>query len=88
MASYSIQFSPSVEKDLRRLPKTVASRVMAAIEALATEPFPRQSIKLSNAEGLYRVRVGSYRIVYEVDTPTGTIVVHYVRHRSDVYRSL
>ena len=61
---------------------------MKRIEYLATNPFPPQSIKLSSAEKLYRIRVSDYRIVYEVDAKARQIIIHYVRHRSDVYRRM
>ena len=88
MDYYSIDFKPSVEKDLRRLPNTLVSRVMKRIENLGSEPFPRQAVKLSTTERLYRIRVGDYRIVYEVDVQTKLITIHYVRHRREVYRAL
>jgi mRNA interferase RelE/StbE len=86
MGSYSIRFKPSVAKDLRPIPREVVSRLMACIESLRDEPFPRQSVKLSGAERLYRVRVGGYRVVYEVDTQVLEVTVHYIRHRRDAYR--
>ena len=88
MTSYSITFKPSVEKDLRSLPRVTVTRVIERIEGLKTTPLPPQAIKLSGAERLYRIRVGDYRIVYEVDTQARHIVIHYVRHRSKVYRAL
>jgi mRNA interferase RelE/StbE len=88
MPSYSISLKPSVEKDLRPLPKSVVARVIEQIEHLKTEPLPRQAIKLSGAERLYRLRVGDYRIVYEVDISAKQVMIHYVRHRREVYRSL
>jgi len=88
MGSYSISFKPSVEKDLRHLSRTLVSRVMECIEKLKTDPLPRRAVKLSAAERLYRVRVGDYRIVYEVDTEAKQITIHYVRHRREVYRAL
>jgi len=88
MGSYSINFKPSVEKDLRPLSKKLVSRVMKRIERLKTDPFPRQAIKLLGTERLYRIRVGDYRIVYEVDTQAKEITIHYVRHRREVYRAL
>jgi mRNA interferase RelE/StbE len=88
MTSYNISFKPSVEKDLRPLPKSVVARVIQRIESLKTEPFPRQASKLSGAERLYRIRVGDYRVVYEVDVSVRQVIVHYVRHRREVYRSL
>ena len=88
MGSYKIVFKPSVEKDLGNLPKLLASRAMKRIEGLALDPFPRQAVKLSGVERLYRIRLGDYRIVYEVDGKARQITVHYVRHRREVYRRL
>lgn len=88
MDSFSIIFKPSIAKDLHRLPRVAVTRVMRRIEDLQSDPFPSQSIKLSGTERLYRVRVGDYRIVYEVDTQSKQVTIHYVRHRREVYRSL
>lgn len=88
MDFFEIRFKRSAEKDLRRLDRQFVPRVVARIEALASDPFPRQSIKLSGTEGLYRVRLGAYRIIYEVDVESREVLIHYVRHRRDVYRAL
>lgn len=88
MASYKVVFKPSVEKDLRGLPKSVIARVLKHIEDLKDNPLPRQSVKLAGAEQLYRIRVGDYRVIYGVDKEARQITVHYVRHRRDVYRKL
>ena len=88
MDSYSINFRPSVEKDMRKLPKSLVSRVMKKIEDLGSAPFPHQVVRLSGVERLYRVRVGDYRIIYAVDSQAKQITIHYVRHRSEVYRAL
>ena len=88
MASFRIVLQPSVQKDLRVLPAAVVGRIWAKIEALRDEPLPRQCVKLSGAEQLYRLRAGEYRIIYELDTHGRTITVHHVRHRRDVYRRI
>jgi mRNA interferase RelE/StbE len=88
MASYSVVLKPSVEKDLRALPKSAVKRVWAKIGALADDPLPSQSVKLSGAQALFRVRVGDYRIIYGVHHASKVVVVHYVRHRKDAYRSI
>ena len=88
MAEYRVVFKPSVEKDLRALPKAMVARVLEHIESLADNPFPRQSIKLSGTEQLHRIRIGDYRVIYGVDKTAKLITVHYVRHRREVYRSL
>ena len=88
MASYKVIFKPSVEKDLRSLPRSLVTRIFKHIDALKNDPFPRQSIKLSGTEQLYRVRIGEYRMIYGVDKDSLQVIVHYVRHRKDVYRHL
>ena len=82
MANYSISFKRSVEKDLRHLPQDLIFRVMEIIESLKSEPFPSQSKRISGAERLYRLRVGDYRIIYEVDSKTMEITVHHVRREA------
>jgi len=86
MASYKVVFKPSVEKDLRALSPSVVGRVFNKIEVLKDDPFPRQSTKLAGAEHLYRIRIGDYRVIYGVDTDLKQVIVHYVRHRREVYR--
>jgi mRNA interferase RelE/StbE len=88
MEPYNILFQPSVEKDLRKLSSENCDRILERIDALAQEPFPSQVVKLKGTEGLYRIRVGDYRIVYEVNSNSADILVHYVRHRREVYRDL
>ena len=88
MAGYKLRFKTSVEKDLGKLPKNVVARVWQRFEYLKQQPFPKQAVKLEGSEGLYRLRVGDYRIIYGVDVDAKVVVIHYVRHRREVYRSL
>ncbi len=88
MASYSIRFQPSVEKDVRHIAARDLRRIFDHIDSLANDPFPRGAAKLSGAEGLWRIRVGNYRIVYEVVVSPRQILIQYIRHRRDVYRNL
>lgn len=87
MASYDVTLKPSVQKDLRPLPKSVVQRVIKRLEQLQEDPFPPGAEKLEGTERLYRIRVGDYRIIYEVDTQAKEITVHYIRHRREVYRA-
>ncbi len=88
MASYKVTLKPSVEKDLRSLSKSAIARVVTSLERLSEDPFPRQALKLEGGEQLYRIRIGDYRAVYSVNQTAHEIIVHYVRHRRDVYRKL
>ena len=85
MARYSIVVRKSVSKDLDRIPKRDAQRIIKAIRSLATDPRPPQSRKLSGDEK-YRLRCGVYRILYEIQDDQLIICVVRVRHRKDVYR--
>jgi len=88
MEPYQVNFQSSVEKDLRKLSSENCDRLLTRIEELANDPLPMQSIRLKGTEGLYRVRVGDYRIIYEVDLPAKSLLIHYVRHRREVYRDI
>ncbi|AKB62099.1 type II toxin-antitoxin system RelE family toxin [Methanosarcina mazei] len=88
MATYTIDFKASVEKDLRKVPKDRLPVILEKIEELAEVPLPSDSKKLSGAEHLYRVRVGDYRIIYEVVNKTNTVTIFYVRNRRSAYRGL
>ena len=86
MDAYRLDFKPSVEKDFGKLSDLMLERVWEKIEQLKSNPFPVGSLKLSAAEKLYRIRVGDFRIVYDVNTISKLVMIHYVRHRREVYR--
>ena len=86
MASFSIQWRSSTKKDLRKLPPREVQRIVAEVESLGEEPFPHGSEKLAGAEDAYRIRLGNYRVVYQVFTDSRIVTIQRVRHRKDVYR--
>jgi mRNA interferase RelE/StbE len=63
------------------------ARIVTAAAELGTQPFPSGAKKLSGCEHTYRVRIGDYRIIYEVIPSQGLITVQRVRYRKDVYRN-
>ncbi len=85
MEPYKIVFKPSVEKDLRYLPQTVFARILKKIQELKNNPISSVSIKITGAENLYRVRIGDYRVVYGINKDKMEVIIHYIRHRRDVY---
>lgn len=85
MGKYSILFRRSVLKDLEVLPKKDVQRIMEAIRALAVDPRPPQSQKLSGREQ-YRLRQGAYRILYAIQDDMLIVAVVKVGHRREVYR--
>jgi mRNA interferase RelE/StbE len=88
MDSFKVQLKPAVQKDFRKIPQKILSRILKVIEGLEQDPFPSQAAKLTDTDRFYRLRVGDYRVIYEVEAEARTIIVHYVRHRSEVYRFL
>jgi mRNA interferase RelE/StbE len=85
MARYELRVRKSVSKDLAPIPKNDVLRIMSAIEALADDPRPPQSRKLSGAEK-YRLRCGVYRVLYEIYDDVLIVCVVKVGHRKEVYR--
>ena len=84
---YRLRIIPTATRELERLDKPVARRIAERINWLAAnlddinpEPFT------GHLAGLYKFRVGDYRVVYEILYSEKMIVIHQVGHRSDVYR--
>jgi len=86
MAKYELRFKKSVAKDLRGISsRRDVKKLLQRIEALALEPRPPGSKKLSDQE-YYRIRQGSYRIVYEISDQQLLVHVIKVAQRSRAYR--
>ena len=86
MEPFSIQWRNSTKKDIRSLPRHEVARVIEAVSQLANDPLPHGSQKLSGSERTYRIRIGDYRVVYEVFSESRIVEVQRVRHRKDAYR--
>ena len=86
MEPFSIQWRNSTKKDIRSLPRQEVARVIEAVTELADDPLPHGSQKLSGSERTYRIRVGDYRVIYEVVSDSHIVEVQRIRHRKDVYR--
>jgi len=87
MPAYRVEIQRSAERDLDRLSKMLFDRISARLVALAEEPRPPGAEKLAGLEA-FRLRVGDYRVVYEVDDSVRLVIVTRVRHRREVYRKL
>ena len=88
MGSYKIEWKRSAEKELRAIDKQHIPKIIEAVESLAIDPLPSQSRKLRDVEKSYRIRVGNYRVVYQVDVAEGIVTIYHIRHRKDIYRQL
>ena len=85
MSDYRVLFARAARKELESLPEKVQQRVLQAAESLAEEPRPRGCKKLKGHENTYRVRVGDYRVVYEIHEKEVIVLIVRVRHRKDAY---
>ena len=85
MAKYEIVLRKSVRKDLEPIPKRDVQRILTDIAALANDPRPPQSRKLSGSEK-YRLRCGTYRVLYEIQDAVLIVCIVKVGHRREVYR--
>jgi mRNA interferase RelE/StbE len=83
---YRLEIRDSAARQIARLPKPDQRRVMAAIADLAQTPRPDGVRKIVGAGNAYRVRVGDYRIVYEIIDRVLIVYIVRVAHRKDVYR--
>jgi len=88
MESFNVILKPSAERELRKLPRKLVPRAVQLMDGRKSDPFGPPARKLSGHERMYRLRVGDYRIVYEVDIEARQVTVQYIRHRRDVYRNL
>ena len=86
MADYRVTFARSARRELERLDRQLAGRIVTRIEGLVVEPRPSGVRKLRGANNLWRLRVGDYRVIYSVDDGQRVVDVVAVRHRSEAYR--
>lgn len=83
---FQVLIDEAAERDYRGLPPDMRERVKQRIFALGDDPLPGNATQLrSDLRGLCRVRVGDYRIVYEVDLPARTLTIIAIADRRDVY---
>ncbi|WP_420174367.1 type II toxin-antitoxin system RelE family toxin [Luteococcus sp. OSA5] len=83
---YTISYVPSAAKTIRKLDKATARRLLEAIDGLAVDPCPPGCIQLKGGRGELRIRVGDYRVVYDVQDDELVVLVLRVGHRREVYR--
>lgn len=87
---YQVEFASSAAKELAKLVKKIqpkdSKRIRDKIESLKSDPRPHGVEKLTNAEGLLRVREGDYRIIYKVDDDVLTVLIIRIGNRSEVYK--
>jgi mRNA interferase RelE/StbE len=85
VSSYRVALTGSAEKELYGLPSKVVARIVPRLQNLAAIPRPPGCKKLKGGDNEWRIRVGDYRIVYEIDDRAKTVDVTRIAHRREVY---
>lgn len=83
--TWIVELSTHAEQELEKLPDSVMNRIIRKLALLKNDPFPRQSRKLEGHRG-YRLRIGPYRVLYEVEQESKKVIIYSVRHRKEAYR--
>ena len=83
---YKVLITRSAEKQLKNLPPQVQRKIAAVVMSFAIEPRPYGSKKLSGMANSYRVRIGDYRVIYDIYDREVVVSVHKIGHRKDIYR--
>jgi len=86
VARYDVLFTRSARKELERFPPRIAGKVLRRIEALGEDPRPTGCRKLTGADDLWRIRIGDYRVLYEIRDEKLLVDILAIRHRSEAYR--
>jgi mRNA interferase RelE/StbE len=83
---YQVELLPAARRDLKRIEKRMQVRLVAAMNDLAENPRPDGVVKLAGDDNVWRIRVGDYRILYEIHDRKLIVLVVRLRNRRDVYR--
>ena len=84
--AYTVQYTGAARREMRRLNHSQQDRLRAAIDALARHPRPAGCRKLTGFDDLWRIRVGDYRVVYQMEDDRLVVLIIRVRHRREAYR--
>jgi len=84
--AYTIQFKPAALRQLGKLPRNVQKRMASKVQTLPDDPFPSGCKKLLGEPDTWRVRIGDYRVIYQVRRGILLVLVINIGHRRDVYR--
>ena len=79
---FSVLFTPRAAKSLRKLQGSIGARVVASMKELEKSPEIGEQLKPSR---FWKVRVGDYRVIHEVDSTSGQVIILFVGHRKNVY---
>lgn len=85
--TYAVEFTSAAARQVKKLPRPARDRVVDAIRDLADDPRPAGATKLTGEQTAWRIRIGTYRVIYEIEDAALIVTVVRAAHRRDVYRS-
>lgn len=85
---YTIELKGSAAKALKKLPKSAQKRIIAKLTEFETSLPPTEETKMKGDNPFHRVRVGDYRVIYEIQNDVLTILVIKIGHRKEIYRHI
>jgi mRNA interferase RelE/StbE len=86
--NYIVQAKASLKKDVKKIPADILQEIYRIIALLAENPRREGVRKITGSDNLYRIRVGDYRVIFEMDDKEKLVLIVYVRHRKDACRGL
>ena len=86
--AYRIEFTPKAQRDFKALDGSVRGRIARRIDSLAENPYPPGIRKVEGEDELYRLRVGDYRVLYQVQGKVLLVLIVGIGHRREVYRRI
>ncbi len=84
--SFQVIIPKPVQKQLDDLPDDVFKRIIEKLEVLTINPRPFGCVKLKGMKNEYRIRIGDYRIRYEINEAENLVILLHCKHRKDIYR--
>lgn len=82
---FKIVLHKNAAKKLAKLPGDFRSKIFKAIDLLSIDPYAGKKLR-GELEGSYRIRIGDFRIIYDIDRSEGLIIIHTIGSREDVYK--
>ena len=86
MVSYQIEWKRTAVKELRKLPRPMISKIIAAVDSLMSNPRPQGVRKLVGSDATFRIRVGDFRVLYTIFENRLIVEIVHIGHRKDVYK--
>lgn len=85
--SYQVNLPKAVQKQLNTLPQELKQRILKALVQLQEEPRPVNSLQMKGGQG-FRLRIGDYRVLYDIDDSSQIVNLRRIGHRREIYRDL